>query len=210
MTSKPHYESLALLLTDWYHSELDDLPEAIRQRVVADYDLITWDMASPKGREQVASQFDFDNDPAHDAAHEFISETAKKRRENIQAIDQWQEVRAETASDLSIKEARLKALKVEEKRLEENLHQFVDGGAKEKSIIGTPAQRQDQAKRAADALHDQPGGSRDKKKQMQEKWASGKYSSRDRCAEEECAALNMSFSAARKALRNTPKPKPHT
>ena len=37
-------------------------------------------------------------------------------------------------------------------------------------------------------------------------WASGKYSSRDVCAEQEAAALGMSFSIARKALRNTPDP----
>jgi hypothetical protein len=62
------------------------------------------------------------------------------------------------------------------------------------------------AKHAADALHSKPGGSRDKKMQIRELWGSGKYSSRDRCAEEECAALGMSFSTARKALRGTPEP----
>lgn len=43
-----------------------------------------------------------------------------------------------------------------------------------------------------------------KRQKIREAWASGKYSSRDICAEQECAALGMSFSAARKALRNTP------
>jgi hypothetical protein len=62
------------------------------------------------------------------------------------------------------------------------------------------------AKHAADVLHSKPGGSRDKKMQIRELWDSGKYTSRDRCAEEECAALGMSFSAARKALRRTPDP----
>ncbi len=62
------------------------------------------------------------------------------------------------------------------------------------------------ARNAANALHDQPGGSRDKQEQIRDLWASGKYTSRDLCAEQECAALDMSFSAARKALRNTPEP----
>lgn len=61
-------------------------------------------------------------------------------------------------------------------------------------------------KTAADALHSKPGGSRDKMEEIRAAWASGKYSSRDVCAEQECAALGMSFSAARKALRNTPQP----
>jgi hypothetical protein len=59
---------------------------------------------------------------------------------------------------------------------------------------------------AAQARHNKPGGSRDKQKAIRDFWASGKYTSRDRCAEEECAALDMSFSSARKALRNTPEP----
>lgn len=37
-------------------------------------------------------------------------------------------------------------------------------------------------------------------------WASGKYSSRALCAEQEAAALGISFDTARKALRNTPDP----
>ena len=63
---------------------------------------------------------------------------------------------------------------------------------------------------AADARHNQPGGSRDKQQQIREIWATGKYSSRDRCVEVECAELDMSISAARKALRNTPAPEPPT
>lgn len=72
--------------------------------------------------------------------------------------------------------------------------------------IGSPLSRTQQALAAANARHDQPGGSRDKQAQIREIWATGKYLSRDRCAEEECAALDMSFAAARKALRNTPAP----
>ena len=44
------------------------------------------------------------------------------------------------------------------------------------------------------------------KGEIQKIWASGKYKSRDICAEQECAALKLSFSTARKALRNTPDP----
>ena len=61
-------------------------------------------------------------------------------------------------------------------------------------------------KHAADRRHSQPGGSRDKRENIRTIWASGKYSSRDICAEQECAVLRMSFSVARKALRNTPAP----
>jgi hypothetical protein len=69
------------------------------------------------------------------------------------------------------------------------------------SGVGSAAWRTQNAKAAANARHNQPGGSRDKQRQIREIWATGKYSSRDICAEEEYAALGMSFSAARKALR---------
>lgn len=72
--------------------------------------------------------------------------------------------------------------------------------------IGTPEWRKQNATAAANVLHDKLGGSRDKKRQIREIWASGKYSSRDICAEQECAALDMAYSTARRALRNTPEP----
>ena len=62
------------------------------------------------------------------------------------------------------------------------------------------------ARKAADVLHQEAGGSREKRTKIQEIWASGKYTSRDRCAEKEGEGLGMSYSTARKALRNTPNP----
>ena len=78
--------------------------------------------------------------------------------------------------------------------------------------IGSPEWRSQNARKAANARHDRPGGSRDRQQQIRAIWATGKYTSRDRCAEEECVALDMSISTARKALINTvdPKPKPST
>ena len=72
--------------------------------------------------------------------------------------------------------------------------------------IGSPEWRRQNARKAANVRHGRPGGTRDRQQQMRAIWATGKFTSRDRCAEEECAALGMSFSAARKALRNTPDP----
>lgn len=62
------------------------------------------------------------------------------------------------------------------------------------------------ARNAVNIRHSKPDGSRAKAQAIKDVWATGKYTSRDICAEQECAALNMSFSAARKALRNTPEP----
>jgi len=62
------------------------------------------------------------------------------------------------------------------------------------------------ANKGADAKHNKPGGSREKQAKIRAIWAGGNFTSRDRCAEEECAGLDMSISAARKALRKTPDP----
>lgn len=87
------------------------------------------------------------------------------------------------------------------------LLRVVDGDTLQpKSGVGSAAWRKQIAKAAANARHNRPGGSRDKHRQIRELWASGKYSTRDRCAEEEYEALGMSLSAARRALRNSPKP----
>lgn len=70
------------------------------------------------------------------------------------------------------------------------------------AVAGRDIDRSKRAKRAADVRHSKPGGAREKTDEIRRIWASGKYTSKDRCAEEECGALNISFSSARKALRN--------
>jgi hypothetical protein len=83
------------------------------------------------------------------------------------------------------------------------LLKLVDGDTRQPAAgVGSVAWRKQTATAAADAKHNRPGGSRDKHRQIREIWATGKYSSRDLCAEQEYEALGMSFSAARKALRN--------
>lgn len=77
----------------------------------------------------------------------------------------------------------------------------------EKLIESADNTYKEDVKKAADARHNKPGGSRELKDKICKVWATGKYSSRDVCAEEEWAALGFgSFSTARKALRNTKDP----
>ncbi len=58
----------------------------------------------------------------------------------------------------------------------------------------------------ANALHSKANGTREKRAAIQAIWASGKYTSRDICADEEWAGLKMSRSTARKALIGQPDP----
>lgn len=70
----------------------------------------------------------------------------------------------------------------------------------------TAKRASNRGRKAADALHDRDGGSRSKAEQIRQSWATGNFKSRDACAEQEGAALGMSPSTARKALRGTPNP----
>jgi len=76
-----------------------------------------------------------------------------------------------------------------------NVNQHIDGALSigddmiRHLAVGSPEWRRQTARNAANVRHDQPGGSRDKQQQIRDIWATGKYSSRDRCAEEECGAL---------------------
>jgi hypothetical protein len=89
------------------------------------------------------------------------------------------------------------------------LIRVVEGAAQTPAAgVGSAEWRTQKARKAANAKHDKPDGAHQKWQRMREIWAQGHYDSRDRCAEEECGALDMSFSAARKALRNTPNPQP--
>ena len=63
------------------------------------------------------------------------------------------------------------------------------------------------ARKAAILRHSKPGGSHEKQRKIREIWATGKYTTKDRCAEEECRSLGMSYKAARNALIGEAEPK---
>ena len=71
-------------------------------------------------------------------------------------------------------------------------------------------ERKHRAKQSANAKHNKRGGSRDRKARLLKIWASGKYATRDLCAEKEHEGLGVSFPTARKHLRRTPKPPSHS
>ncbi len=65
-------------------------------------------------------------------------------------------------------------------------------------------ERQCIANKGAEARHSKPGASRENRAKVRAAWMSGKYRTRDKCAEAESKKMNMSLSTARKALINTP------
>ena len=64
----------------------------------------------------------------------------------------------------------------------------------------------ERARLAANARHDKPGGAREKQAMLLAEWKTGKYKTKDKCAEKAGRALGMSYDAARKVLR-TPRNK---
>lgn len=82
------------------------------------------------------------------------------------------------------------------------------GGNVGSSLDSQSLARSSAGRAGALAKHAKPGGSYEKRDQIRAIWATGKYTSRDRCAEEESAALGMSHKAARNALIRTEDP-PH-
>ena len=126
---------------------------------------------------------------AHAAAIERLIQTPHTAIDDIQASLNERPIRAITLLALLYGERHLAA------KGEDGVQQYLARAA-----------RSENASRIVNARHDKPNGSRDKQAAIRAAWASGKYTSRDICAEQECASLGMSFAAARKALRNTPAP----
>lgn len=67
---------------------------------------------------------------------------------------------------------------------------------------GIAAWHSERARAAANARHNKAGGSRDRREKIIEIWKSGKYDTKDLCAEEECRAFGIAYSTARKYLTN--------
>lgn len=214
-----NFDSLILALQGWFDKPLCDLPVALRQRVEDDFFPMPWDRLNAEGRRSVARQLDYKHDPATEHERQAAWEFSERMMAVESQIAQWEAVATPTALDLAQKEKRLEELRQDLARIEAEA--FVAAGEPRTadqteappianvlaaSDVGSREWRTQTARVAANARHDQPGGSRDKQRQIREIWASGKYSSRDLCAEQECAALEMSISTARRALNNTPEP----
>ena len=211
--------SLSLALEDWFDKPLSALPKALRQRVKAEFRLIPWLKLSAKDRRIVALQCDYQVDPETEQERRFWWELAGRKEHIMTQIAEWESAASPTALDLAEKEKRLAGLRLELAHIEVEV--FVGAiesvkathprlrpvmSVQDKLEVGSREWRSQNARNAANVLHEMPGGSRDKQRQIREKWATGNYTSRDICAEQECAALEMSISTARLALRNTPKP----
>lgn len=86
--------------------------------------------------------------------------------------------------------------------------QLESGQPLEQPEIGTKEWRTQVAKKAANTRHGQPGGYKEKRKLIRDKWATGNYPTRNACAKNEHGGLGVSEKTARNALIKTPDPDP--
>ena len=216
MTKGPgeEYTPLLSLLEGYWDRSFSRLPKQIRAVVEKKYVPVTWGMTNAQGRENLAVQIDYQNDPAcaEDREHWFNYYTEMDDLRD--RIEEWEQLEAPTPSERRLKDDGIEALKAKLVEMEANdplklcpeAIQADETHAREIPKVGSKLWRQQLGKKAANAKYDKPGGYREKHEKLRASWASGRYKSRDACANAECASLGISYSSARKALINTPDP----
>lgn len=112
------FESLTLALEGWFDKNLDDLPESVRQRVEQDFFPNLWDALSADQRRRATLQLDYQNDPATEQARQHLSNFFERLDELQKQKEQWESKTTPTASDMALKESRLKELQKEIARME--------------------------------------------------------------------------------------------
>lgn len=112
------FESLTLALDDWFGKNLDDLPETIRQRVERDYFPLPWNGLSADQRRSAALQWDYQHDPATEQERKYWWDFFTSLDELEKQIAEWESAVTPTASDLALKESRLKELRKERDRMD--------------------------------------------------------------------------------------------
>lgn len=115
-TAGQNFESLTLALEAWFDRPSDALPKELRCRMEQDF-LAPWDDLAPAQRRSVALQWDYHNDPATQAQRKSCWGFYQKIDAIKQRIAEWEVAPAPTASDLALKEARLKELRQELARM---------------------------------------------------------------------------------------------
>ena len=115
-TASEEFESLTLALEAWFDQALDALPDKLRRRVESEF-LPPWDALAPAQRRAVAIQTDYQSDPVTLADRRLWWDFCQKMDAIKQQIAEWEVAPAPTASDLALKEARLKELRQELARM---------------------------------------------------------------------------------------------
>lgn len=134
------FESLTLALEDWFDKNLDELPDALRQRVENEFFPMSWDMltndeerqlalmtaedqrkvalAAAKSRRSVTLQRDYKNDPATEQDRQFWWDFFLHQDDIKKQVAQWEAAVTPTAGEIDLKESRLTQLRHELDRMD--------------------------------------------------------------------------------------------
>jgi hypothetical protein len=125
--------------------------------------------------------------------------TDEKRPERV-ALEKLFDIAKDTTPTPEMVVKAFRATFVGKEQAAKAHHQGMQAAEREYAL-----QASQRAKKAAEARH---APDAEKRMKMRAEWASGKFDTRNHCAEQEYAALQMSLSRARKALTRTPDPNP--
>lgn len=117
------FESLTLALDGWFDKKLDDLSNALRQHVEQNFFPLPWDRLTADQRRRAALRWDYQHDPATEQERQYLWNFFARRDDLQKQKEQWQSAATPTASDLAVKESRLKELQQEIDRMESQLRQ---------------------------------------------------------------------------------------
>lgn len=117
------FDSLTWAFEEWFEAQLCDLPDALRQRVEKEFSPMPWDHLSADQRRSVALQLDYQHDPATEQDQQFWWDFFECMDFLKTQITQWESIACPTAGDLALKETRLKELRQELSRMEQQQRQ---------------------------------------------------------------------------------------
>lgn len=118
-----NYDHLTIALEDWFDKPLSDIPDNIRQRIEKDMFPLPWDSLSPEQRRIGALQLDYQHDPATEKDRQYWWDFFCQKEALKNQIQEWEKTATPTASDLTHKEGKLKELRAELRRMNEQERQ---------------------------------------------------------------------------------------
>ena len=118
ISGSQEFKSLTLALDGWFDKKMDDLPIDLRQRVGHEFFPKLWDVLSADQRRSVTLRLDYQNDPATEQDRQYWWNFFGRLDELKTQIDEWESAATPTASDIALKESRLKELQQELGRME--------------------------------------------------------------------------------------------
>lgn len=117
------FDSLTIALEDWFDKPLSDMPDSIRQRIEKDMPPLPWDDLSPEQRRIGALQLDYQHDPATEKERQYWWDFFLRKDALKKQIAEWEKTATPTATDLAHKEAKLKELRNDLSRMNQQERQ---------------------------------------------------------------------------------------